>query len=247
MGQSLSHPVFLVDELPAADTTVLAGSEGRHAARVRRMEPGQQVVLSDGAGGLARCTVNSVADATLALVVHERSYVERGEPRLVVVQALAKGERGELAVELMTELGVDEVIPWSAGRSITQWHAERGEKARRRWESTAREAAKQSRRAWLPLIAPLQSTASVATRVRAASAALILQHGAALPLVEVPLPADGDVLLVVGPEGGLAPDELDAFTAAGGVPCRLGPTVLRTSTAGAAALAALSLRLGRWS
>ncbi len=247
MGESLSHPVFLVEELPTADTTVLAGPEGRHAARVRRMEPGQRITLSDGAGGLARCTVNSVADATLGLVVHERSFVELGEPQLVVVQALAKGERGELAVELMTELGVDAVIPWSAGRSITQWHSERGDKARRRWVSTAREASKQSRRAWLPVIAGLHDTAAVAARLGAASAAVILHHAAALPLSEVPLPAGGEVVLVVGPEGGLSPDELDAFTAAGGLPCRLGPTVLRTSTAGAAALAALSVRLGRWS
>ncbi|MEP6697086.1 MAG: 16S rRNA (uracil(1498)-N(3))-methyltransferase [Pseudonocardiales bacterium] len=247
MGQSLNDPVFLVEELPLGQTAVLGGAEGRHAARVRRMEPGQQIELSDGAGGLLRCTVNAVVDATLELVLHERSFAVPPVPRLVVVQALAKGERGELAVELMTEVGVDEVIPWAAARSVTRWHGERGDKGLRRWRSTAREAAKQSRRAWLPVIPPLHDTAAVATRIRSASAALILHHPAARPLSDVRLPAAGDVVLVVGPEGGLAPEELAALADAGGVPCRLGPTVLRTSTAGAAALAALSVALGRWS
>jgi 16S rRNA (uracil1498-N3)-methyltransferase len=247
VGQSLNDPVFLVEGLPAGESTVLTGSEGHHAARVRRIAPGEQVVLSDGAGGLARCTVRAVAGAGLDLAVVERTYSAPPAPRLVVVQALAKGERGELAVELMTEMGVDEVVPWSAGRSIAHWQGDRGEKALLRWRSTAREAAKQSRRAWLPRVAALSGTAGVANRLSAASAALVLHQPAEVRLAAVPLPADGDVVLVVGPEGGISPDELDAFTAAGGVPCRLGPSVLRTSTAGAAALAAVSLRLGRWS
>lgn len=239
--------MFLVEALPSADSTVLAGPEGRHAARVRRMAPGQQVVLSDGTGGLARCAVTAVAGPTLELAVRDRSYVAAPALRLVVVQALVKADRGELAVELMTELGVDELIPWSAARSVTRWEGERGDKALRRWRSSAREAAKQSRRAWLPQVAPLHDATAVEVRLRSATIALVLHETAQQPLAELPLPAGGDVVLVVGPEGGISPEELDAFTAAGGLPCRLGPGVLRTSTAGAAALAALSVRLGRWS
>jgi 16S rRNA (uracil1498-N3)-methyltransferase len=246
VGQSLNDPVFLVEELPAADTVVLAGPEGHHAARVRRMAPGQHLLLSDGAGGLARCEVSRVAGGVLDLAVRERSYVAPVVPRLVVVQALAKGDRGELAVELMTELGVDEVIPWSAGRSVDRWEGQRGDRALGRWRSTARAAAKQSRRAWLPQVAALHDTAAVAERLRAASAALILHQPAGLALAETPVPVGGDVIVVVGPEGGLAPEEIESFTAVGGRPCRLGPAVLRTSTAGAAALTVLSVRLGRW-
>jgi 16S rRNA (uracil1498-N3)-methyltransferase len=162
----------------------------------------------------------------------------------VLVQALAKGDRGELAVELAVELGVDEVVPWSAARSVTRWDGARGERSRDRWRSVARAAAKQSRRAWVPTVAPLASTRQVAARLSAGS--LVLHEAADTPLATVALPAGGDLVLVVGPEGGLDDAELAAFAAAGAVPVRLGPEVVRTSTAGAAALAALSLRTGRW-
>jgi 16S rRNA (uracil1498-N3)-methyltransferase len=150
-----------------------------------------------------------------------------------------------LAVETMTELGVDEIVPWAAARAVVQWHGARGEKARARWSRTAREAAKQSRRAWLPLIAPLASSADVVARL-APGRGLVLQGDAADSLAACPLPDAGELVVVVGPEGGIAPDELAAFSAAGAIPVRMGHPVLRTSTAGSAALAALSVRLGRW-
>jgi 16S rRNA (uracil1498-N3)-methyltransferase len=146
----------------------------------------------------------------------------------------------------MTELGVDEVVPWAASRSIVRWDGERGRRSHQRWVAIAAAAAKQSRRAWLPAIAPLASTAEVTVRVRRAAPALVLESTGAAALSSVPLPADGEVLVVVGPEGGIAEDELHAFAAAGAVACRLGPTILRSSTAGAAALAVLSDRLGKW-
>ncbi len=216
----MSPPVFLVDALPAGAETVLAGAEGHHAAAVRRLRPGEPVRLSDGAGG---------------------------RPRFVVVQALAKGDRGELAVAQLTELGADEVVPWSASRSVVVWRAERGAKALARWRATAREAAKQSRRAWLPTVAEPHGTAEVAARIAAAGGGLVLDSDAVATLGSAPLPAVSDLVLVVGPEGGITEDELAACTAAGAHPVRLGPAVLRTSTAGAAALAVLSVRTGRWS
>lgn len=239
--------MFLVAALPSGDSAWLDGDEGHHAARVRRVVAGERIAITDGAGGMAACVVRAVVGATVELAVLERTNVALPSPRLVVVQALAKADRGELAVEVMTELGVDEIVPWSAARSVTRWRGERGDKARQRWVATARTATKQAQRAWLPAIAALADPAGVAARLRSASAAIVLDPDAPVALNELELPSAGDILVVVGPEGGLGAGEIDLFTAAGAVPGRLGPTVLRTSTAGAAALAVLSARLGRWS
>jgi 16S rRNA (uracil1498-N3)-methyltransferase len=141
---------------------------------------------------------------------------------------------------------VDEIVPWAAARSVVRWQGERGERARQRWAATAREAAKQSRRAWLPAVAAAASTAGVAGRLGAAAAAYVLHEEASSRLADVPLPASGEIVLVIGPEGGIAAEELAAFGAAGAVPVRLGDAVLRTSTAGVAALAVLCTRLARW-
>jgi 16S rRNA (uracil1498-N3)-methyltransferase len=241
-----TRPVFLVDALPDGPSAVLDGAEGHHAATVRRLGPGAALVLSDGAGGAADCVVTAAVPGGLRLAVMAVRRLEPPRPRFVLVQALAKGERGELAVELAVELGVDQVVPWSAARSVTRWDGPRGQRSLERWRSTARAAAKQSRRAWVPAVDPLASTRSVAALIGAAAGALVLHEAAQAPLVSVPLPDQGDVVLVVGPEGGLDDAELAAFTAAGAVPVRLGTPVLRTSTAGAAALAALSVRTGRW-
>ena len=237
----MTPALFLCDDLDG-DVVRLTGPEGRHAATVRRVQVGEAVDLADGRGTRARCTVLALGHDTVELRVHERVVESPPTPRLVVVQGIAKGDRGELAVELATEVGVDEVLPWAAARCIVRWEGARGERALGRWRSTAREAGKQSRRAWLPEVAPLERTAQVAARLRAATG-LVLHEDAPAPLTGVALLAAGDVVLVVGPEGGIGADELAAL---GGTPVRLGPTVLRTSTAGAAALAVLSARTGRW-
>ncbi|HET6876913.1 MAG TPA: 16S rRNA (uracil(1498)-N(3))-methyltransferase [Jatrophihabitans sp.] len=242
-------PLFLLDALPSGGELLLGGDEGRHAARVKRLRPGEPVLVSDGAGGLLDCRVTAVVPDGLRLAVLDRRQEPEPEPRLVVVQALPKGERAELAVETMTELGVDEIVPWTAARSVVQWRGARGEKALERWRRTAREAAKQSRRARVPVITGAASTAEVAERLKTAGLGLVLHEGAKLAFAAVALPGQpspSDILLVVGPEGGIADDELAAFEAAGAAAVRLAAPVLRTSTAGAAALAALSLRLGRW-
>jgi 16S rRNA (uracil1498-N3)-methyltransferase len=239
-------PVFLVSVLPAGDEAVLDGAEGHHAATVRRLRAGEALVLSDGAGGLADCVVTAVGPDALRLAVTGVRRVVPPEPRFVLVQALPKGDRGELAVELAVELGVDEVVPWSAARAVTRWEGARGQKALERWRSAARAAAKQSRRAYVPVVAELASTRAVVARVSGVAGAVVLHEAASAALVSVPLPAAGELVLVVGPEGGLDEAELGAFGAAGAVPVRLGSPVLRTSTAGAAALAALSVRTGRW-
>jgi 16S rRNA (uracil1498-N3)-methyltransferase len=232
-------PLFLVDALPDGDRYLLTGAEGHHAANVQRLGVGAGLLLGDGRGGLASATVVAAGRGVLDLAITERRLVPPPSPRITVAQAIAKGDRGELAVQAMTEVGVDAIVPWTAQRCVARW---RDDKPVQRWRATAREAAKQARRAWVPEVAPPASTAQVAAR----AGLILVLHGDAgrrLSTVEV---SEGDLTLVVGPEGGVAPEELAAFEAAGAVAVRLGDEVLRTSTAGVAALAVLSVRLGRW-
>ncbi|HSK25309.1 MAG TPA: 16S rRNA (uracil(1498)-N(3))-methyltransferase [Jiangellales bacterium] len=244
----MSLPVFLVEpgSLDGATTVQLGAEEGRHAAVVRRIRAGEQVELSDGRGAVARCEVESASRAGLTCRVLGLERHPAPSPRLVVVQAVPKGDRGELAVEVLTEVGVDEVVPWSAARCVARWDGDRAAKGLRRWRSVAREAAKQARRPWLPAVTDLASTRAVAARLAAADLALVLHEDAESVLATVRPPDSGEVVVVVGPEGGVTPEELDAFAAAGALAVRLGPSVLRTSTAGAVATGVLLARTPRW-
>ena len=241
----MTAPVFLTEDV-SGDRIVLTGPEGHHAAKVRRLRVGEPVDVVDGRGTRASCTVAEVGRDEVTLDVLGRTTEPPSSPRLVLVQALAKGDRGELAVELATEVGIDEIVPWSAARCVVRWEGERGSKALARWRSTAREAGKQSRRAWLPEVRPVHSTRQLLDLVRAADATLVLHESAADPLATVDLPDEGQVLLLVGPEGGLTDEELAELTEAGAAVVRLGASVLRTSTAGAAAAAVVSARTARW-
>lgn len=220
---------------------VLTGPEGRHAVTVRRLRPGEPVMLTDGAGLLARCRVAAV-DGPDRLVAEVSAVARhpRPDPRLVVVQALAKADRGELAVQMLTEVGVDEIIPWQASRGVTRWEGDRQQRGVARWSATAREAAKQARRAWVPPVAGVHATGLVTRRLAEADLALVLHEEATVPLAGLDPPDRGQVVVVVGPEGGIAPAELEEFAAVGARPVRLGPEVLRTSTAGPVAVAVLS-------
>lgn len=243
----MSAPVFLcpADRL-GSDRVLLDGPEGRHAAAVRRLRPGERADLTDGAGLVAECVVTSAARDSLHLEVTARRREAAPEPRIVVVQALPKGDRGELAVETMTEAGVDVIVPWAAARCVTQWRPERRAKALGRWRTTAREAAKQARRAWFPEVTDLATTPEVAGRIADATLTVVLHEEAEGRLSVLEVPAKGEIVVVVGPEGGITADERAVFEAAGGTPALLGPTVLRTSTAGVAAASILLSRTGRW-
>lgn len=247
----MTAPVFLVDPaaLDGAPARVtLTGPEGRHAVSVRRLQPGEPIVLTDGAGRGAYGTVAAVDGKDVLEVAVETHRTETAPAaRITVVQALPKGDRGELAVETMTEAGVDAVVPWAAARCVTQWRGERGAKSLAKWRATAREAAKQARRLQFPSVAEQMTTRQVADLLAAADFAAVLHEEGATALATAELPAKGELVLVVGPEGGVSPDEIAAFATAGAPPYRLGPTVLRTSTAGVAATALLLARTGRWS
>lgn len=242
----MSAPAFLIESLPTGDDLTLDGPEGHHAATVQRLRVGEELLLRDGRGGTAVAVVTAVGRGALRLTITSRGYVEPSAHRVAVAQGIAKGDRSELAVQAMTEVGVDEIIPWAASRSVVRWQGERGERARDRWVATAREAAKQARRARLPVVAAAGSTPELIRRIGAATAALVLHESATAPLASAALPDSGEILLVVGPEGGITPEELAAFESAGAVAVRLGAEVLRTSTAGVAALAVLAARTGRW-
>ena len=244
----MSAPVFVVPtERLVPGRVVVDGPEGRHAATVLRLRVGEPVVLVDGAGRRGAGTVAAVLGKDAVEVdVPAVDDEPAPAPRLVVVQALPKGDRGETAIETMTEVGVDEVVPWAAARCVTRWREGRGDKALARWRTTAQAAAKQSRRSRFPVVADLASTRDVVDRLRAAAAGVLLHEEAVVPLADLVPPAEGAVVVVVGPEGGLSPEELAAFTEAGATAYRLGPTVLRTSTAGTAALAVLLARTRRW-
>ncbi|HEU5270046.1 MAG TPA: 16S rRNA (uracil(1498)-N(3))-methyltransferase [Jatrophihabitans sp.] len=242
----MTPPLFVVASLGTGDTLELTGAEAHHAGTVKRLTVGEQALLADGRGGLAEAQVVEVTRGSIRLQVLCRRQLPAPQPRFTVVQALPKGERAEIAVELLTELGVDEIVPWAAGRSVAVWRGEKAARGVEKWRRTALEAAKQSRRGWIPVVAELAGSDAVARRIAEADRAVLLDAEADRPLSEVELPATGEVLLVVGPEGGLAPAELAAFAERGAQPARLGPEVLRTSTAGAAALAVLAARTGRW-
>jgi 16S rRNA (uracil1498-N3)-methyltransferase len=241
---------FLVDDAAALSpggTVTLTGPEAHHAATVRRVRVGEEVTVGDGRGAWLTGEVEAVAPREVVVRVRERTDAPAPRPRVVLVQALAKGDRDELAVQAATELGVDEIVPWQAARSVSRWDAAKVSKGRARWATIVREAAKQAHRAWLPDVAELTTTAQLARRAEA-SVVLILEPTATEPLsgLRVGEGEERDIVLVVGPEGGIAPEELDVLTAAGARAVRLGDTVLRTSTAGPAALAVVSAALGRW-
>ncbi len=245
----MSLPLHLVPTLAgvrAGDVVTVEGDEAHHAVAVRRLRVGESVVLTDGAGASVTGSVTSTGKRVFTVEAASVEIHPEPQPSVVVVQALPKGDRGELAVELLTEVGVARIVPWAAARSVAVWKGERVAKGLARWRATAREAAKQSRRTWHPQVADLATTDDVIGLLREAALAVVLHEGAGESLASLEIPAAGEVVVVVGPEGGLTDDEIAAFVAAGAHQVRLGAEVLRTSTAGLAAVSALLSRTPRW-
>jgi 16S rRNA (uracil1498-N3)-methyltransferase len=241
---------FLLDgptDARVGDAVTLTGSEAHHAAAVRRVRSGEVVTVGDGRGAWLTGECEAVTAREVVVRITDRIDTPPAKPRIVLAQALAKGDRDELAVQAATELGADEIVPWQAARSISRWDSAKAAKGRARWASIVREAAKQAHRTWIPEVAALESTAVLAHR-GAASVIVVLEPTAPRRLTELELRPDDlrDVVLVVGPEGGIAPEELEAFERSGATLARMGDTVLRTSTAGPAALAVVSAALHRW-
>lgn len=246
----MTLPVHLVPALAGAaagSTVEVTGGEAHHAVAVRRLRVGEQVMLTDGAGTSAPGTVTSTGKRIFTVELAEVNHTDRARPEITVVQALPKGDRGELAVEVLTEIGVATIVPWAASRSVALWRGDRAAKSHAKWAATAREAAKQARRSWFPEVTDLASTDAVVARLAEADVAVVLHEAATDSLSGVDLKAAGSIAVVVGPEGGISNEELELFGSAGVTPVRLGQEVLRTSTAGVAAVAAILSRTERWS
>jgi 16S rRNA (uracil1498-N3)-methyltransferase len=242
--------LFYVDALPAVgELAVVDGDEGFHAANVRRIRVGEELDLGDGDGTVAHCVVEDVAKGRLTAKLLDRRTVPEAVPSVTVVQALPKSDRSELAVELATEAGADAFVAWQASRCVARWESSaKIEKGLRRWAAVARSAARQSRRPYIPSVSGVLSTAELVERVRDSGATtLVLHESATTKLAELPVAQADSLLLVVGPEGGIADDEIVALTDAGATAVQLGPSVLRTSTAAAVALGALGVLTPRWS
>lgn len=243
----VTAPVFLADsDALAADVVTLSGDEGRHAATVRRIAVGETVVITDGAGTWVCGEVSNVAGRDrVSVTVGDRGHEPIPVPRVVVVQALPKGDRGETAVETLTEVGVDVIVPWVSERTQVKADPERATKIVAKWRATAREAAKQARRVHVPMVADVVRGAGLAHLVEGGSVYVLDAEGAT-PLASVQFPADRDIVLVVGPEGGLSAGELASLEALGANIVRLGPSVLRTSTAGTVAAGLVLAGTPRW-
>ena len=246
---AVHRAIFYVDALPeVGELAVVDGDEGFHAANVRRIRTGEELDLGDGDGMVAHCVVEDVAKGRLTARVLDRRNVPSAAPAVTVVQALPKSDRSELAIELATEAGADAFVAWQASRCVARWDGrEKVDKGLRRWGAVARSAARQSRRPYIPPVTGLVSTDELVQRVRDDRAtALVLHESATVKLTELPVAQADSLLLIVGPEGGIADDEIAALSAAGATPVKLGPTVLRTSTAAAVALGALGALTPRW-
>jgi 16S rRNA (uracil1498-N3)-methyltransferase len=244
---ALRSPYFVAEtDVLCGDRIVLRGQEGRHATTVRRLTAGETAYVTDGAGTVAECQVTAARPGELELEVLGVYAEPRPVPSLAVAQAIPKGDRAELAVELLTEVGADVIVPWAAQRCVVQWRGDRAARSLARWQSTALQAAKQSRRAWFPEVTDQADQESLAERVKSAALAVLLDADAPDRLADVAVPEDGEVVLIIGPEGGITEAEKEALHAAGAVAARLGPTVLRASSAGIAAAGIVLSRTARW-
>lgn len=249
----MSLPVFLYEfeQLPVPEQVLrLTGAEAKHIA-VRRLRAGAEVLLTNGNDSLVHGRLMHVDARECHVLVVSAELVERPKPHVTVVQALPKSDRAELAVDLMVESGVDAIIPWAAKNCVAKWNGKE-EKAWQKWQNASREAAKQARRAWIPPILSLHHEADVVKLIEetvAGSGAVAVlheeEHASFAEFAKAAASVD-NVVFIVGPEGGVSPEELEAFRAAGARSILLGPTVLRTALAGAAAINALGPLTKRW-
>ncbi len=245
----MSLPVYLVPTLSAVahgGTIEVIGDEAHHAVTVRRSRVGEVITLTDGRGGQATGRIETVGKRAMSVRVQNVTRHSEPTPAIWVVQAIPKGDRGERAVEVLTEVGVARIIPWAADRSVGQWRGERAAKSLEKWRATARESSKQARRTWAAEVTPMVHTAALRDVLQGVDQVIVLHEEATQSLDELAVPAVGVIVVVVGPEGGLTEHELETFAQVGGIGVKLGVEILRTSTAGVAACAAVLSRTARW-
>jgi 16S rRNA (uracil1498-N3)-methyltransferase len=244
------EPLFISpipSDTKAGSKIKIAGAEAKHAMSVRRLQVGEAISVSDGQGNKARGKVSQLSKDFLELDVESVESIERPKPKLILVQALAKGDRDEMAVQACTELGIQSVIPWQSERSVSIWKPEKQDKHRLRWQTIATEAAKQSLRPFIPEVEQVLATRELTERLKQFDLTLVLDPTSSTPLTSVSLLGHQSIAIVVGPEGGISPEELGQFRSAGLSLVGLGSGILRTSTAGVAVVSFLQATLGNWS
>ncbi|NBW73385.1 MAG: 16S rRNA (uracil(1498)-N(3))-methyltransferase [Microbacteriaceae bacterium] len=233
------EPLFVDSNLKVSDKVILTGDEAKHAISVRRMRVGEAISVTNGKGLRVRGLVAELSKHELVIKVSESSQEIEDEPRYVLVQALAKGDRDELAIQAATELGVSQIIPWAANRSVTRWEGQKKSTGQARWQQIVTEAAKQSLRSFIPEVLAVRSSQELVGDFAGFDLVLVLDPSADTKLRDIKVPDAGKIAIVVGPEGGISPEELELFGTERLV--SLGKNILRTSTAGPALLAALTL------
>ena len=241
----MTAPVFFVEpQQLTADVCRISGDEGRHAATVKRMRVGERIDVCDGMGNRASGLVQALGRDWVDVNIDSRTRDGKNALQFVAVQAVAKGDRGDLAIEVLTEVGVDQIIPWQSQHSVAKW--DDSGKSLSKWERVAREASKQSRRSWVPDVRNALNTDSLISELANYECVVVLHESADASLAEIALPGSGAVAIVIGPEGGISSAELDAFQGIGAQVVRMGQTVMRTSTAGGVALAVMAAKTPRW-
>ena len=237
--------LFLVDKLESSQSIEVAGDEAHHAIKVLRIKLGEEILVSDGAGNWVRAVVENIEKKTFMAKVLERGFQEEKSPRLIVVQGLPKSDRVKDAIEILVESGVDLIIPWQADRSISKWQKD----SLGKWQSAAVAATKQSRRFRKPEIIDGLSLSELLEIESENSAFLVMHESATTKLSEVVTSKFADmseIIIVIGPEGGISDSELAVLEGAGAQIVGLGPEVFRSAHAGGAALSAVSALIGRW-
>lgn len=237
--------LFLVDKLESSQSIEVAGDEAHHAIKVLRIKLGEEILVSDGAGNWIRAVVENIEKKTFMAKVLERGFQEEKSPRLIVVQGLPKSDRVKDAIEILVESGVDLIIPWQADRSISKWQKDSLDK----WQSAAVAATKQSRRFRKPEIVDGLSLSQLLEIESENSAFLVMHESATTKLSEVvtsKFAGMSEIIIVIGPEGGISDSELAVLEGIGAHIVGLGPEVFRSAHAGGAALSAVSALIGRW-
>lgn len=244
----MAHLYFTADDLDESTTVVsLTGDEAHHAAQVARLREGESVDISNGRGWRAAGVAQSVSKSRVDVAISSPVFEPERGVQFTLVQALAKGDRDELAVQASTELGVARVVPWQSERSISRWEGDKRTKGVARWQAIAREAAKQSVRSRIPVVTDPVATGGIVQAV-AGALVLVLDPRSTRGIGDWARehPTATEIALVVGPEGGITDAEVDALVTAGAATVRVGGDIMRTSTAGPAAIAALNALLGQW-
>ena len=246
MVEPLFRSDFVTPPAPGEAVT-LGGSEGKHAVNVRRMRVGEGIQLSDGKGMRVRGEVSSLGNSSLTVSIDSVVHETKPDMKLTIVQALAKGDRDELSIQAATELGCWAVVPWQAERSISKWEGAKIAKSVERWQTIVSEAAKQSLRVFEPVVAQPVGTKQLVANVKNYDLVLVLDPTSDIGLGNIDLSENQKtVAIIVGPEGGISELELEALEDSGAVRVHLGAPILRTSTAGVAAIAVLQAKLGLW-